>query len=222
MSDVLFIDFDKGMLSIAGRGDIHQESIDSVLMDRKNPTGQSLEEVFYRLASGTDPDYAQFRTLVLDNVTELQKFDLNEVAEEASKKKKRDDLDLLQLQDYGRSTSRLSRLFRGFRDLPLNVIWTAHAKFVYPKGQEGAEAIAITPDLTDKLAKGLGGMVDFVWYYVLEEAEDGTMRRVLVTQPTGIIKVKTRGSKFGEAVSPAVYNPTIPALYDLFVQHEGQ
>src|SRR5690606_9427943 len=69
MKDVLFLDCEGGLMSVVSRGDIHYERIHN--------TGQ-LEEIFWKVANG-DPEYRQFRTFVIDSVTELQAVNIEEV-----------------------------------------------------------------------------------------------------------------------------------------------
>lgn len=218
MSKVLVVDVDGGMLSVAGRGDIYRETIDGVVANPKHPTGESLEELLYKFASG-DPEYADFKTLVIDTATELQQFNLQEVADKAMKVKKRDNPDQLQMQDYGVSTKQLARIFRGFRDLPINVVWICHTKARYPQGQENAEPEALMPSLTNKLAEALLGFVDFAWYLGVDPA---TGTRKMITCPHGIIKAKSRGPRFLEAVGTVVDDPTLPDLFETYLRTEAQ
>lgn len=222
MKNVLFLNVEGGLISVAGRGDIRALDVEGVIA-AKEPTGNSLEEIFWRLASGDDPDFKGIRTVVIDSVTELQTVNLEEIVAKEMKKNpsKRDDRDFLQQQDYGKSTVQLKRLFRSFRDLPLNVIWTALPKASYPPGAgENASPSIVTPSLTNKLASSLMGYVDFVWYMYTGEDEDGEVTRHLLTQTRGVYQAKTRGVKFADALGVKVDEPDMAELYDLYLKSE--
>jgi hypothetical protein len=77
------------------------------------------------------------------------------------------------------------------------------------------DPIAVLPMLTQKLCKGVMGMVDFVWFMEYDPEEN--VRRML-TRPDGIRQAKTRGPRFAKALGPIVINPTMPELYDLLVK----
>lgn len=221
MRQVAFANIEGGLMSVAHRGDIWKYDVKAM---------DDLERFFWKLV---DPKgrYADVRTVVIDNATELQTINLEEIVTEAIARGKdkvkgqpRTKDDLWQ-EDYGRSTVQLKRIFRAFRDLPLNVIFTAHAKRIYPKVPPGTdlstvEPLATLPSLTDKLGKSVMGYMDFVWYLEYDADED---TRFMLTRPqevegAGRIFAKTRGPRFLEALGPLVQNPDLATLYDLFTQ----
>lgn len=222
MRDVLFANKEGGLLSVVHRGDIHEVPI---------LTTDDLAALSWELANGA---WKSVNTLVVDNATEVQTVNLEEIVADAIKsgrnmvKNRQRTLDDVWQEDYGRSTVQLKRLFRFLRDLPLNVIFTAHAKRMYPKMVEGADLsraqpIAVMPSLTQKLMESVMGYVDFVW--CLEEdttqPEEGKKKQVdrfLVTTSRGIYRCKTRGPLFLEAIGDVVENPYLPDLYDTFVR----
>src|SRR5690606_26256786 len=79
MRDVLFLDCEGGLMSVASRGDIYYERVYST---------DQLEQIFWKIANG-DPEYRQFRTFVIDSVTELQAVNIEEVTAESIEKEKR-------------------------------------------------------------------------------------------------------------------------------------
>lgn len=214
MKNVLFANIEGGMISIAHRGDIHAEDITST---------PELERLAWRLATG---EFPSVNTLVVDNITELQTLNLSEIVQEAIKSgrnrvKNRDrTVDDVWQEDYGKSTLQLARLFRFLRDLPINVIFTAHLKRVYPKVPEGTDLtkidpVAIVPQLSQKLMSMVMGYMDFVWC-LEEDTEEGG--RFAVTVSRDQYKCKTRGPRFLRAIGDVVVNPSLPDLYDTFVR----
>ena len=219
MANVLFADIEGGLVSIAHRGDIHKKIVKS--------TAQ-LEQLAWDLAKGRWPSV---HTVVVDNVTELQTLNLQEIVQTAIKggrnmvKNRERTIDDIFQEDYGKSTKQLARLFRFLRDLPMNIVFTAHLKRVYPKMPEGTdlsriEPIAVVPSLSAKLMESLMGYVDFVW--CLEQDTDVPMddpgRRFAITTSKAEYRAKTRGPRFFEAIGDVIENPTLPEIYDVFVE----
>src|SRR5690606_25265249 len=174
MRDVLFLNVEGGLMTIAYRGDIMAEDISST---------KTLEDIFWKIAN-KDPEYAQFKTLVIDSGTELQTINLEEIVRQAIEKEvkqkgtnaRKTDIDEFWQDDYGKSTNQLKRIFRWYKSLPINVIITALPKKVYPRrrsNQEDVELIEVRPAFTDKLGDAVMGFVDFVWYLWEAEGEDG-------------------------------------------------
>ena len=218
LAPVLFVNIEGGLKSIAARGDIDAEDVGSTA---------ELEELFWKLAN-KDPEYAKYRTVVIDSVTELQTLNLEEivakaVASKTGKNANRTTADEVWMDDYGKSTVQLKRLLRWFKDLPINVIITALPKKVYPKGKkdEDKEPSEILPSLTSKLGDSLMGYVDYVWYMFSEERENDEVIRYILTRDKGVYRAKTRGMNFSEAMGPVVTNPNMKDLYDLFLKSEG-
>lgn len=201
MRDVMFLNIEGGLLSVASRGDLAAIDVRSLV---------ELEKLFWELSKDPGP----IKTIIIDSGTELQTVNIEEIIEAkiSSGHRQVDSRDQINQDDYGRSSAQLKRLFRWFRDLPMNVIVTALAKEVYPKGNVEAPPTAVQPSLTGKLAESLMGYMDFVWYLYQDQ---GSGARKMLTQPSGIFRAKTRGAKFSTALGQVVDNPHLAVIYDL-------
>lgn len=218
MRDVLVFNIDGGIMTLAQRGDIHAVDIRSL---------DQLEGELHRLASG-DPEYAGIKTVVLDNITELQVMSLDAiVANEYRNRVKKDKyytIDDVYQEDYGKSTKQLQRLLRGFRDLPIHTIYIAHRKDKLRKGTTIIEESK--PSLTEKLCASVMGYMDYVWYLftqdVTVQTESGGGRtyteRYMLTQPFNNFKAKTRGSNFADAIGSVVQSPNMADIMDTYMQ----
>lgn len=215
MKNVLVANIEGGLLSVAHRGDIHAEDIRST---------DELRRLGWRLAQG---EFPSVRTVVIDNVTELQMLNLREVVRAAiaggrNRVKNRDRTeDDIWMEDYKTCTMQLSGIFQMFRDLPMNTIFTAHAKRVYPKVPDTTDLtkldpIAVVPSLSQQLMERTMSYVDFAWCLEVDE-DSAEHKRLLVTTSRGIYRCKTRGPKFLAAIGDIVESPTMAALYDTFV-----
>ncbi len=220
MKNVLLGDIEGGTLSIAHRGDINAISLKAT---------NEVEALAWDLANGR---YKSVKTFILDNATELQTRNLEEIVSQAIKNGRNKvrgtvmrTIDDVWQEDYGRSTVQLKRLIRFCRDLPMNFIMTTHLKRVYPKVPDGTDLktvqpIALLPSLTGKLAESVMGYMDFVWTleYDADEESDTHGQRFLITANRGEYRCKTRGPRFFEAVGEVILNPTLPEIYDTFVR----
>lgn len=224
MRNVLVMNVEGGLLSVAHRGDIQAVDITST---------KEVEELLWSLVKSKSDggEFEDINTIMLDNATELQAMNLQEIVAEAiANGRGEDQRDDIWQDDYGKSTNQLKRVFRTCRQLPLNFIVTAHAKQVFPKGANNrpipnAEPIAILPSLTAKLSESLLGFVDFVWYLhfddgTREEGEDVEPSYNLLTRTQGLYYAKTRGPLFRRALGQYRKLPEQGALaeiYDIFL-----
>ena len=219
MADVHVFNIDGGLMTLAERGDIHATDIHSV---------DDLEREMHRIAAGDDK-YATTRTVVIDNITELQTLSLESIATRNFTDRRRKDktytVDQIYLEDYGISGKQLARVLRGFRDLPVHVVYIAHRK---DKMRPGTNVLDESkPNLTDKLCTSIMGYMDFVWYlYVAEEqvqGDDGEMygetHRYLLTQPAGGFAAKTRGSEFAQRIGALIKDPN---MTQIMAQYMGE
>lgn len=215
MKDVLFLDIEGGLITIAGRGDILHETV---------RTTDDLEQAFWKLHNKSYAPWKSVRTVVIDSISELQGINLEEIVK-ANAGRRGGNLNDTQLQDYKVSTTHLKRLLRWYKNLPYNVIVTALMHKAYPPGEVAApDPIEIRPMITQKLAESLMGFMDFVWflYSTDRKVEKGTVKEYfMLTESVGITRAKTRGPQFAKALGGRVQNPSLPKLYDLFVQTES-
>src|SRR6056297_1952123 len=165
--DTLFLDVDKGLLSVAEESRLIKERPDAMEIDEY----KQVADAYWFLA---DSDHS-YNTVVIDTFTALQELNLEQIVQQeldqaSSRGKKRDGLDDRWREDYGKSTSQLTRLARAFRDLPMNVIFIAHKR----TGQDDRKREVVSPALTPKLQENVLGAVDICGYfYVGEDDETG-------------------------------------------------
>ena len=204
MADVHVFNIDGGLMTLAQRGDIHATDVHSV---------DELEREMHRIASG-DAKYEGVRTVVIDNVSELQTLALEGITtRELANRRKKDrtyTVDQVYLEDYGIAGKQLARVLRGFRDLPVHVIYIAHRK---DKMRPNTNVLDESkPNLTDKLCTSVMG-------------EEGNAHpephRYLLTQPMGGFVAKTRGSKFAEALGPVVRDPNLADIMETYMEAYG-
>lgn len=212
MADVHVFNIDGGIMTLASRGDIHATDIRSV---------EDLEQELFKIVN-KDPKFASTKTVVIDNITELQTLALESItsAELANRRKKDKNysVDEVYLEDYGVAGKRLARILRGFRDLPLHVIYIAHKKDKMRKGTNILEESK--PNLTDKLCTAIMGYMDFVWYLYTADENVGDedhgyyteTHRYLLTQPMNNYAAKTRGAEFAQRIGAVIKDPNMVSI----------
>lgn len=209
MADVHVFNIDGGIMTLAPRGDIHATNIHSV---------DDLEQELFRIVN-KDPKYATTKTVVIDNITELQTLALETITtreyNSRVKKNKNYSIDEVYLEDYGVAGKQLARVLRGFRDLPIHVIYIAHRK---DKMRQGTNVLEESkPNLTEKLGTAIMGYMDFVWYLYTADETVGDEKsgfktethRYLLTQPMNNYAAKTRGSDFAQKIGPIIRDPNM-------------
>lgn len=215
MSDVHVFNVDGGLLTLAPRGDIRATDIHDL---------NTLENELLRIAN-RDAKYATTKTVVIDNISELQTLALEGITRREFKKRQDKDksytIDDVYLEDYKVGGTQLARVLRGFRDLPLNVIYIAHRKDKMRRVTNTVEESK--PNLTEKLCTAVAGYMDMVAYlYTGEEAvntDDGpvnVMHRYLLMAPVNNFMAKVRGTEFAERLGMVVKDPTFPKIYEAF------
>lgn len=209
MADVHVFNIDGGIMTLANRGDIHATDIHTV---------DDLEQELFKLVNG-DEKYKTTKTVVIDNITELQTLALESLTSlnfsDRKKKDKNYTMDEVYLEDYGIAGKRIARILRGFRDLPIHVIYVAHRKDKMRKGTNVLESSM--PNLTDKLSTAIMGYMDFVWYLYTADETVGDensgytteTHRYLLTQPMNNFAAKTRGAEFAQRIGAVIKDPNM-------------
>ena len=186
MKDVLFINVEGGLLTVAGQG---VSAVDVGKGIGKSNIIQDLENVIFAIA-GKKSGYENINTVVIDSASEIQTKDLEDTG-----------------NDYKVNTGTLKRIFRMLKDLNVNVVFTAISNTTFK--QNSTEPQEVAPALTPKVMESLMGYVDCVWYYF----KDAKGERNLLTNEKGPFRAKTRNAKFQASIGDVVKNPKLNELY---------
>lgn len=159
------------------------------------------------------PQLANFETFSIDSASELHKRGLAEITERDFQRNPLNNRYVAETDQHMENNEHIRRLISSLRDLPMNLIVTAHARTIEPKGQ----AARTFPDFSEKLANTLSGIMDIVGYMHLKEV-DGETKRVLRVHSNGTIAAKTRIGGLPEEI----VDPTWSKLWDAFVSNNQQ
>lgn len=203
MCPVLVIDIEGGTESLKST----YPDVDVVRVQ----TWDEMQSVYNELALGK----TGYKTVILDSLTEIQKFNMYFIMDRASKKNPNQDPDVPSMREWGINLEQCRRLVRAFRDLPMNTIVTALSK---DDKNERTAKVTTKPSLSGKLAGEVAAFLDIVGYYyvkaVVQSDKSVVLERNLLTQMTDQYIAKDRSGKLPQVVS----SPTMRAIYDLMNQ----
>jgi hypothetical protein len=224
MGPALVLSCEGGTVAVAGRGDVDEIRIG---------TSAQLDSIVAALYQ-RDREVAHYKTVVIDGMSTiadriLQEWIQRDVARNQTRGGKGNiekdrTIDDVQREDYGKALVQMRRIFGWYRDLPMHVICTALAKAVYPPNVSDTRTvnpIEYRPLMTDSAGNSIMGMFDHVWYYAMAPNQ---IDRYMIVRPGGLYRAKTRGVYFPAALGGEqgfVMNPSLPAIYDLWLAVEG-
>lgn len=199
LSPVLVIDVEGGTKSLVD----NYPEVDVVRVTKWDDIANVYEALF------DDPDL--YRTVVLDSLSEMQKFSMNEIMKKAVVKNPDRDIEVPGMREWGINGEQIRTLVRAFRDAGLNVIATSHAMDDQSEGQNGKTK----PALTGKLRNEVAGFFDMVFYLYNKKIKDGDERRIanlLLSKGTPEVIAKDRSGRVPEVVE----DPTMTLIYEYF------
>lgn len=199
---VLFIDVEGGTLSLRDR---HPE-VEVVRVQSWNDM-----QLIYNELYAMEHDY---KTVVLDSLTEIQKFSMYNIMWELVQEKPDRDPEVPSIREWGKNIEQIRRLVRAFRDLPMNTILTALG--VTDKDSDSGKIIT-RPSLSGKLAMEVGGFVDIVGY-LYTKVIDGNVQRLMLTQGTDRVIAKDRS----DTLPHVVEGPDMSKLYEHIFNQEKE
>jgi phage nucleotide-binding protein len=202
LSPVLFIDVEGGTFSIRER----YPEIDVVRVKTWLEFQKLYDELYRDM---------KYRTIVLDSLTEIQKFSMYIIMLDLIKSDTSRDPDVPGMREWGKNTEQIRRLVRAFRDLPCNTIFTALARTTRdPKS--GLDKTR--PGLSGQLSGEVAGFVDIVAYMYVKTVPPDGLKRLLLTTATDTQVAKDRSDRL-----PAVVEePSMKVLYDFMFHDKAQ
>jgi len=192
MSPVLFLDIEGGTLSAAKMG------FDCRVVRIKK--WADMQKAYEALLRGT-----KYKTVILDSLTEIQKFSMAEIMRQVVEEDGDRDPEVPSVREWGKNGEQTRRCVRGFRDLPMNVIFTCLSDSDRDKS---GNVVKTRPSLTGKLKQEVAGHVDIVSYMYKKTVQNDT-QRLLLTSGTDKYVAKDRTNSL-----PAILqNPTMQDIF---------
>lgn len=208
MQHVIIISAEKGDLSI-----VHHEDLDQIPVPDFRTLGQineylkqhcrardegdedrlrQMEAVLRGVEADEIEEPRQYRTVILDSLTELEAYCFNQLLGISDTTRLDEETQAAEWGEYKKNNTMILRVVRAFRDLPMNVIVICGEKYT----QDETKKFKYVPDLTGQLAKKVQGFFDMVGYYTQAKGTDGSTRRRLFVMPSHRYDAKHRYQAF--------------------------
>jgi len=193
MRKVLFIDVEGGTLTLRDT----YPNIDSIRV-RSWPQMQEVYDVLYAGNHG-------YTTIVIDSLTEVQKMSMDTVMRKLIEDNSDRDADMPGIREWGINIEHTRKFVRGFRDLPLNTIFTA---LVQSEKNARTGASKRKPSLSGKVKDEVAGFLDIVVYLYTKEIDQVNKRMLLCGQTEDTV-AKDRSN----SLPLTIENPTMSAIW---------
>jgi hypothetical protein len=159
-----------------------------------------------------------FRTVVLDSLTEIQKFSMYNIMKDLLERKEDADPDIPGMREWGKNIEQVRRFVRAFRDLEMHTIFTA---LMRSDKDQRTGVMHMKPSLSGKVADEVAAFLDIVAYYYMKQigsGEDAITKRLLLTQATEQQVAKDRSGKLPLVVE----DPTMAKLLEFVYPNQNQ
>lgn len=197
---LLLIDVEAGTTTIRDR--IADKNIDVVEVRSLAEFQKKLND----LQKAGDDLSDTYRTVAVDNMTELQQLDLKVIMAQAyAKNPQTVDKDVPSPREWGKTGEHMRAIARAIRDLPCNTILTAHT---YEKENEG-KPNKLYPGFGGQAKTAVAGFMDVVGY--MQIVQDRGKEAYTTVQFQG-----TRGVLAGDrfdTLDNIMNNPTFPEIW---------
>lgn len=151
-------------------------------------------------------DFKEFKSISIDSISEWYRAAQLERLNKAGKSRK--EPDLVEYQDYNILTTQFRRVLRRFRDLPMHVFFSAHAKTT----DDPRKGRITLPDLPGQLAEEVAGLVSVVGY-LAETTGDDDADRLLLLHGYPKYRIKAR-SPWNKELPEEIEDPDIGLILD--------
>lgn len=176
--DVLMISPEKGEITIQDKdidviqlNDFSQmEEIYEFLKihERFGDDDEKLEKAYEKYSDEVPDDLPHYNTVIIDSLTELERYSKMDVRGH-DMDTPISDVDSMQIQHFGDNKENIVGYLRKFRDLDMNVIFTATEK--RDKDEKTGE-VSILPNLTGSLAEDVAEFLHIVGYTFKKRVDD--------------------------------------------------
>ena len=193
---VIFVDVEHGIITL--RNKFSRENFPYMLGMRrlKMTRFEQVLDLFWALKEGK---YPEVKTVIIDTFTSLQARHLNENVDAAAHKDKNRNPFLAVGVDYQINTGAMQRVLTSFRDLPVNLLITAHQL----EDKDG-DRIFVRPMVTPKVYSTLHGLMDVMAFSWNDIDHEGNETNYLQVRPSRRVEAKSRLT----FPSPILKNPT--------------
>jgi len=151
------------------------------------------DRIYHALLAGGH----EYRTVVLDSISEILEHCKDQVMHEmkADPENEQRDADVPSVREWGKILTRMLRLVRRYRDLPVNVIFIAHAE----NTKQSNGKMKWMPLVNGKFQMKLPQIPDVVVFMYMAQVDD-EQKRLLLTSQSDRAVAKVRGVQMPQVV----------------------
>lgn len=193
----LHIDTERGIMTIRRRKELDVVKVRSMA---------KMDEIHNELRKSGPPFY--YRTLMIDNLTELEKIEMREIMKLAHDANPNQDENVPSPREYGISNTKMAKYLRAYKDLECHLICTSWVRKI--KDKEG-KVIGFEPDLGAEQIRSHGpGYFDVVGYMTARKQQGQPVERKIQFLKTDKVAAKDRSWGLPEIMD----DPTMPKIWD--------
>lgn len=193
MRPVLVVDVEGGTFTLREK----YPQVDVVRVD----SWKDMQTVYDALYNGE----GGYRTVILDSLSEIQKFSMGQIMTEVKKSDPGRDIEVPGIREWGKNLWQVRAVVRGFRDLPMNALFTALADHNRDT-RTGLDKSEL--GIQGRSRMEIPGFVDFVVYMYMKY-HDEQNKRFLLTQQTEKEIAKDRSNKLPKIIE----EPTMKLIH---------
>lgn len=154
---------------------------------------------------------SEYKTVILDSLTEIQKMVMSVIMQQVVAEDSDRDPDIPSIREWGKNSEQVRKIVRRFRDLPMNVIFTA---LLDSDKDPKTNKIKHYPSLPGKLKREIPGFVDIVGFLYSREVqldgdEEPVEHRLLLTKSTETHICKDRSNN----LPPVMADPDMISVH---------
>jgi|SRR5580765_6324726 len=171
----------------------------------------TLTSIFEKLAANFSTGDKHYKCVCLDNISELQKIDMNEVMRQAKLTANNpDNVDVYvpSPREWGKNGERMRVIIRAFRDLPCHTIVLAH---IDEREDQMTKINRIWPSMPGKMRHEILGFFSVAGYLSVYE-EEGAVNRQIQFKKTKKVQARDRFQVLPDLMKD---NPTLPQVWKI-------
>lgn len=169
----------------------------------------SLQALYKELAADYSTGKGYYKSMCLDNISELQKIDMAEVMQEAKETANNpDNVDIYvpSQREWGKNGERMRRIVRAFRDLPCHTIVMAH---IDEREDKNTKVNRLWPSMPGKMRHELLGFFSVAGYMSIY-TDGGEVKRQIQFAKTNKVQARDRFQVLPDLMKD---NPTLPQIW---------
>jgi hypothetical protein len=202
MAPVLLVDIEGGALSLTHT----YPEVDVVRVQ----TWDEMQALYNELHAARH----KYKTVIIDSLTEVQKFSMYEIMREVVEDNPERDPDIAGMREWGKNIEQMRKFVRAFRDLPINTVFTALMR----EDKDNRGQVIKKPSLSGKLASEVAAFLDIVLFYYVKTIKQGdevVRQRLMLTSATDTTVAKDRTGK----LELVLESPMMSDIYSAVIGH---